>query len=83
MGIYEKPRTAYAAEFVGGANVPSGRHRRDPCRTQGDQEAIAKGDPEAAEKAARLHCIRSCDDMLARYRLPHTGASTGEEDASP
>ncbi|WP_454857715.1 GntR family transcriptional regulator [Rhizobium binxianense] len=42
-------------------------------------EAIAKEDP----KAARLHCIRSCDDMLARYRLPHAEASTGEDDASP
>lgn len=43
-------------------------------------EAIAKGDPEAAEKAARLHCIRSCDDMLARYRLPHAEVAAGEDD---
>ena len=33
-------------------------------------DAIAGGDAERAEKAARLHCVRSCDDMLARYRLP-------------
>lgn len=33
--------------------------------------AIAAGDPEAAEKAARLHAIRSCQDMLLRYAAKH------------
>lgn len=37
-------------------------------------DAIAAGDSEGAEKAARLHCVRSCDDMLARYRLPIAAA---------
>jgi DNA-binding GntR family transcriptional regulator len=30
-------------------------------------DAIAAGNADAAEKAARIHCIRSCEDMLARY----------------
>jgi DNA-binding GntR family transcriptional regulator len=30
-------------------------------------EAIALGDETAAEQAARLHCVRSCEDMLRRY----------------
>jgi len=31
-------------------------------------DAIAARDVAAAERAARIHCSRSCDDMLLRYR---------------
>ena len=34
---------------------------------------IANKDPDAAEKAARVHCRNSCSDMLARYK----GGSSG------
>ncbi|SFU23312.1 GntR family transcriptional regulator [Mesorhizobium sp. YR577] len=30
--------------------------------------AIADGDPDAAEFAARHHCLRSCEDALAQFR---------------
>jgi DNA-binding GntR family transcriptional regulator len=33
-------------------------------------DAIARGDVSAAEQAARLHTVRSCDDMLSRYTGP-------------
>ncbi len=36
--------------------------------------AIAARDIEAAEKAARVHCVKSCDDMLRRYRVPDAAA---------
>ena len=31
-------------------------------------DAIAARDVAAAEHAARIHCVRSCEDMLSRYK---------------
>jgi len=46
-------------------------------------EAIERGDENAADSAARLHCLKSCEDALQRFHLQEHTDLQRSSDAAP